>query len=50
MDALCLLRRPTPAPFPKSWLMVGVSILTYVLAWESLVALFHGVQQTLHLG
>ena len=28
----------------------GVSILTYVLASESLVALFHGVQQTLHLG
>ncbi|WP_269514020.1 exopolysaccharide biosynthesis protein [Brevundimonas subvibrioides] len=33
-----------------AWVMVGVSILTYVLAWESLVALFHGVQHTLHLG
>jgi len=33
-----------------AWVMVGVSILTYVLAWESLVALFHGVTHTLHLG
>ncbi|CAL1692134.1 hypothetical protein MMB232_02291 [Brevundimonas subvibrioides] len=33
-----------------AWLMVAVSILTYVLAWESLVALFHGVRHALHLG
>lgn len=33
-----------------AWFMVGVSILTYVLAWESLVALFHGLMNGLHLG
>ena len=33
-----------------AWVMVGVSILTCVLARESLVALFHGVKHTLHLG
>lgn len=33
-----------------AWLMVAVSLVTYFLAWESLVVLFQGVQRTLHLG
>lgn len=33
-----------------AWLMVGVSLVTYFLAWESLVALFHGLEHGLHIG
>lgn len=32
------------------WAMAAASIATYAIAWESLVALFHGVQGALHLG
>lgn len=33
-----------------AWAMAVASILTYALAWESLVVLFHGIQHALHLG
>lgn len=32
-----------------AWCMVGISLLTYVLAWQSLLAIFHGLEHTLHL-